>query len=209
MTKKPNLKAVPSNEAQSKSAKAINTLAKSIGTRASKLQTDIHTVGLMTLQHAMDFGDARPIVVVMDNLPKGQRREAFYEWVKTYSPIRWNEKTKNCGLLKEDQKGFAPFDIPAAMSNPYYDQEERISFKAKPLDFATPIKQAMTKAYTVLAFREMGLDDSDLDLTEGYDPDVELKRMAEACASLGIDLPDVDTGKVADKAAELANQLAA
>ena len=195
---------VDTRKAQGASAKAINLALKSIVGRAATLQNDIHKMGMLILSHAEQFGDARPVKTAFDKLPKGQRREAFIEWITTYSPIRFNMTTGKVGLLGEDAKGFRPFDLKAANENPYYELQERPQFKAKPLDFATPIKASLTKAYIAQTLIDMNVGWTP---DEGYDPQAEVERLTAACATLAIELPVVDTEKAHAKAVEYAANL--
>lgn len=175
-------------KAMSASASAISKSIKSIRTRSTKLQTDIHDCAVACLTHAMTFSDARPAKALYDALPKSQRREALYEWIQKYSPVRWNNKTGKCGLLKETAKTYNPFDIETATANPYWNLEERALMHTGNFDMET----VLNREYRKLRSQEMAIKEFPdlIEVDEGFNIEAELKKCLVMAEVLDIELTE-------------------
>lgn len=63
----------------------VTKLIDSIGSRGTELQSDIHTAGFNTLDHARVHGDYTGIERLMNALPNGQRVKALAAWYRGFS----------------------------------------------------------------------------------------------------------------------------
>jgi len=91
-------------------ADTVKTI-KSIRTRASKLQSDIHVCAVSTLAHMRDHGDYTGAVLLMNALPNGQRIKGLAAWYKHFSngkfTLRQDKKQGNIwvGALQSKADG--------------------------------------------------------------------------------------------------------
>lgn len=121
--------------------KKINDRIGQILRNGAKLQTLVHDTAIQCLLHAETHGDARPMNALRKAMPPAMRIKGFEEWVKMFSPIRWNAEG-SVSLAKPDAKGYMPFNIEAANDTPFWEATEE---KVKVTDLSIETVLAMLK----------------------------------------------------------------
>lgn len=107
------------------SLKVIDRNIRTITTNANKLNTLIHTTLMLIAAHAEEHGDCTRALALVKALPASMRKAMVVLWLTTYTPIRVVEKNDKVGMLKEGQKGYAPFDLAAGDLTPFYTLAEQ------------------------------------------------------------------------------------
>lgn len=112
----------------------IDSNIRSIVTAANKVNGLIHETAVMVAEHAQAHGDCTRALALVKAMPASFRRTMLVLWFQTYTPIRIVLTNEKVGMLKEQAKGFTPFDIEAGKETPWYDLAEQNAEK-EPLDF--------------------------------------------------------------------------
>lgn len=105
--------------------KIIDKNIRSITTSAAKLNMLIHTTAMMVASHAKEHGDCTRALTLVKAMPASMRRTMLVLWFNTYTPIRVVDKNDKVGILKENAKGYTPFDLEAGDLTPFFEIAEQ------------------------------------------------------------------------------------
>jgi hypothetical protein len=117
------------------SLKLIDKNIKLVATNGAKLNLLIHATAMLVVQHAKEHGDCTRALTLVKAMPASMRRTMLVLWFSTYTPIRVVDKNDKVGILKENAKGYTPWDLEGADATPFYDLAEQ-NPEGKVLDFA-------------------------------------------------------------------------
>lgn len=143
--------------------KKIDAAIRSIGQRSNKIADDIHATAIQCMLHARPeadggHGDPRKLDNLYKALHKAHRPQAFKTWVEQYSPVRWNGDDQ-VGVQSAKVKERTPFNIEAAMEDPYWTPAETV---------AKPLTLAALKAMIAQMEKKMAkVDKGELELADG------------------------------------------
>ena len=116
----------------------VRAMIATVVAEAGKVQHDIHEAALQCIAHAEEHGDitlADHLVKELEANATGQRTATLRDWFAKFSPIRWNNKTGEVGLLKnKEAEAYTPFDYDAASASPYYGMGKEVRPKELTLD---------------------------------------------------------------------------
>lgn len=164
---------------------------KSLGTRATKLQEDIHTIAMECLEHAQEHGDVVCFQTLYNSLPNGQRRETLLVWAASYTPIRVTQKGAKAGLDKKAKELDNPWKLEEANANPYWTLDERSVFKYKVKDLddiiAQAIKSELNRIGKAVEHHENKDDPYELD----FDPQQREQAVLAKAKALGYEMEPV------------------
>lgn len=118
------------------SLKKIDGNIARIITSAAKLNEMIHNTAVMVLNHAVKYGDCTRALTLVKAMPASHRRTKLIAWFNKFSPIRVVLENDVVGMLTKDAKGYKPFEIAKAMTEPFYDIAEKVQEGKPPMDLA-------------------------------------------------------------------------
>jgi hypothetical protein len=120
-------------------AKAIDIAIKSIQSRGSKLQKDIHICAVSCLAHIDKHGDITLLNRLIQALPSGWRSNAVKAWAEDFGKVNW-DNTQKAFVFDKAKK--SNIDGAIATSPEEYKPEQEY----KPMDLAEAIKAIVKKA---------------------------------------------------------------
>ena len=120
-------------------AKAIELAIKSIQSRGSKLQKDIHICAVSCLNHIDKHGDITLLNRLMVALPAGWRANALKAWAEEFGKVNWDNTQKAFTFDKAKKS-----NIEGAIA--VSPEEFKPEAEYKPLDLAEAIKALIKKA---------------------------------------------------------------
>lgn len=120
------------------SLRIIDKNIRTITTNAAKLNLLIHNTAVLIVEHAKEHGDCTRALTLVKAMPASMRRTMLVLWFNTYTPIRVQEKNDKVGILKDNAKGFTPWDIEGGKETPFFDLAEQNPEKT--YDFAALVK---------------------------------------------------------------------
>lgn len=119
--------------------KAIELAIKSIQSRGSKLQKDIHVCAVSCLNHIEKHGDITLLNRLMSALPGGWRVNAIKAWAEEFGKVNWDNTQKAFTFDKAKKS-----NIEGAIA--VSPEEFKPEAEYKPLDLAEAIKALIKKA---------------------------------------------------------------
>lgn len=120
-------------------AKAIELAIKSIQSRGSKLQKDIHICAVSCLNHIEKHGDITLLNRLVAALPGGWRANAIKAWAEEFGKVNWDNTQKAFTFDKAKKS-----NIEGAIA--VSPEEFKPEAEYKPLDLAEAIKALIKKA---------------------------------------------------------------
>ena len=129
-----------------KTAAQIGKMVDTAITHTVKGDTLTHEAAVQALGHAarlddkgVQIGDITLFERLLNGLGKSVRVQGLKVWAQTYSPVAWNGDGK-IGLLKAKDKRYKPFDMEAALANPFWTLAEADETTRKPLTIEAMLK---------------------------------------------------------------------
>lgn len=119
--------------------KAIELAIKSIQSRGSKLQKDIHICAVSCLNHIEKHGDITLLNRLVAALPGGWRVNAIKAWAEEFGKVNWDNTQKAFTFDKAKKS-----NIEGAIA--VSPEEFKPEAEYKPLDLAEAIKALIKKA---------------------------------------------------------------
>jgi hypothetical protein len=119
--------------------KAIELAIKSIQSRGSKLQKDIHICAVSCLNHIEKHGDITLLNKLVAALPGGWRANAIKAWAEEFGKVNWDNTQKAFTFDKAKKS-----NIEGAIA--VSPEEFKPEAEYKPLDLAEAIKALIKKA---------------------------------------------------------------
>lgn len=119
--------------------KAIELAIKSIQSRGSKLQKDIHICAVSCLNHIEKHGDITLLNRLVAALPGGWRANAIKAWAEEFGKVNWDNTQKAFTFDKAKKS-----NIEGAIA--VSPEEFKPEAEYKPLDLAEAIKALLKKA---------------------------------------------------------------
>ena len=119
--------------------KAIELAIKSIQSRGSKLQKDIHVCAVSCLNHIEKHGDITLLNRLVAALPAGWRANAIKAWAEEFGKVNWDNTQKAFTFDKAKKS-----NIEGAIA--VSPEEFKPEAEYKPLDLAEAIKALIKKA---------------------------------------------------------------
>ena len=119
--------------------KAIELAIKSIQSRGSKLQKDIHICAVSCLNHIEKHGDITLLNRLVAALPAGWRANAIKAWAEEFGKVNWDNTQKAFTFDKAKKS-----NIEGAIA--VSPEEFKPEAEYKPLDLAEAIKALIKKA---------------------------------------------------------------
>jgi hypothetical protein len=119
--------------------KQIELAIKSIQSRGSKLQKDIHLCAVSCLAHIEKHGDITLLNRLMAALPGGWRSNAIKGWAEDFGKVNW-DNTQKAFVYDKAKKS----NIEGAIATS--PEEYKPEAEYKPLDLAEAIKALIKKA---------------------------------------------------------------
>lgn len=119
--------------------KAIELAIKSIQSRGSKLQKDIHVCAVSCLNHIEKHGDITLLNRLVAALPGGWRVNAIKAWSEEFGKVNWDNTQK---AFTYDKSKKSNIEGAIAVS----PEEFKPEAEYKPLDLAEAIKALLKKA---------------------------------------------------------------
>lgn len=114
------------------STKSIYARIKAVCTSLAKSYDKVHLIAVECLEHAAANGDARPMLALINGLPKATYREGLIFWTRKFSPIRFDADLATATLLKSTDARYVPFNLDDAKAKPFWtlaEVEEALSRK--------------------------------------------------------------------------------
>lgn len=119
--------------------KQIELAIKSIQSRGSKLQKDIHLCAVSCLAHIEKHGDITLLNRLMAALPGGWRSNAIKGWAEDFGKVNW-DNTQKAFVYDKAKKS----NIEGAIATSPEEYKPEVEYK--PLDLAEAIKALVKKA---------------------------------------------------------------
>lgn len=119
--------------------KQLDLAIKSIQSRGSKLQKDIHICAVSCLNHIDKHGDITLLNRLMSALPGGWRANAIKAWAEEFGKVNWDNTQK---AFTYDKAKKSNIEGAIAVSPEEFKPEPEY----KPMDLAEAIKALIKKA---------------------------------------------------------------
>src|SRR5690625_422505 len=163
------------------SAADVRKVIKSIGTRAKKLDKDIHIVAVSCLHHADEHGDVTLMQELITSLGRSQRRNAVIAWAIAYGKFQANENGKNVEYNRANAT-----DLEAAMNESPWEFKPEAPFR--PFNMKAELTKLIKRA-------EKAAGDSRNDvpvglvtkLAESLEGEVDIHALMEALNGVEVD----------------------
>lgn len=136
--------------------KQVNAAIASMTKSSQAFGLAATSAAMIALMHCNQHGDATGLQRLHAALGATgqrvgpQRQKALMAWLKAYSPVRMNNKTKDFGLLKSDKPNFVAFNLDDAESTPFLDfipENGRTATAVSNASIAKRIATAIKKDY--------------------------------------------------------------
>src|SRR5690625_2520776 len=172
------------------SAADVRKVIKSIGTRAKKLDKDIHIVAVSCLHHADEHGDVTLMQELITSLGRSQRRNAVIAWAIAYGKFQANENGKNVEYNRANTT-----DLEGAMNESPWEFKPEPAFR--PFDIQAELKKLLKRAAKAAEDSRNNVPKEYIaKIGEALQGDVEVSKLLEAMESM----PEHDDEPVAEQA---------